>query len=645
MTRATDRVIAALETRGCRPRRGGSGWSARCPAHDDRRASLSVGEGDDGRALIHCHARCTPEAVCNALGLTLADLMPADSLPMPRRSEPSTRRNQDGRAYATLDKAIEAAYGRLGAPDCTWTYDDAAGEPVGAVVRWDADGRKTLRPLRRDADGWRPGAMREPRPLYGLPHLGDTERVFVVEGEKCADVMRSLGLTATTSAGGSSAAEKTEWSPLAGRHVVVLPDADAPGDRYAQDIARLCHAAGAASVRIVRLADYDPGLPPGGDVDDWVERRASAGDETLRAELMALADAAPEWQPPAESDTRPVVRCVATIEPEPIEWLWPGRIPLGRLALLVGRPGEGKSFLATAMAAHVSCGREWPDGAPCPRGSVLIASAEDAPADTIRPRLDAHGADVSRIHVLDGVRTDDGERLLTLRDVDAIAEALRALGDCRLLVIDPIGAYIGGRTDAHRDNEVRAVLAPIARLAEEYGVAVLVVAHRRKTAAAYADEAALGSVAFVGAARAVWHLARDPDDVARRLLLPGKCNLASTPSGLAFRVCGEPPRIVWDAEAVEMTADDVLAAEQATRRGGRPAEQHDAAAEWLRQALADGPRPAADIMAGWTDGHGGSKRTLDRAKRSVGVVAYQPRVPGPWWWRLADAAPQTAKTA
>ena len=77
MTRATDRVIAALETRGCRPRRSGSGWSARCPAHDDRRASLSVGEGDDGRALIHCHARCTPEAVCNALGLTLADLMPA----------------------------------------------------------------------------------------------------------------------------------------------------------------------------------------------------------------------------------------------------------------------------------------------------------------------------------------------------------------------------------------------------------------------------------------------------------------------------------------------------------------------------------------------------------------------------------------
>lgn len=219
------------------------------------------------------------------------------------------------------------------------------------------------------------------------------------------------------------------------------------------------------------------------------------------------------------------------VEPRDVQWLWFGRVPLGRITLLVGRPGEGKSFLTTDMAARVTTGAPWPDGSPCPSGSVILVSAEDDPADTIRPRLDAHGANVRRVYQLSVVRhvNDDGktdEVMFKLEDVAALEAALQAQPNCKLIVVDPIGSFLGSRINGDKDNEVRGVLAPVARLAEKYGPAVLVVMHYRKSAARFADDLALGSRAFTGIARVVWHLTRDSADKGRRLLLPGKNNLA-----------------------------------------------------------------------------------------------------------------------
>lgn len=358
----------------------------------------------------------------------------------------------------------------------------------------------------------------------------------------------------------------------------------------------------------------------------------------LRAKLAAIEAASPAG---------PILTCLADVEPRPVSWLWPERIPAGRITLLVGRPGEGKSFLTTDAAARVTTGTPWPDGSDCPKGSVILISAEDDPADTIRPRLDAHYADVRRVHLLSAVRwvDDDGqsERMISLADVDAIEAALERLPDCRLIVVDPIGSFLGGRTDAHRDNEVRGVLAPIAALAERHGPAVLVVAHRRKSAGSIADDLALGSRAFTGIARAVWHLTRDAENKARRLLLPGKNNLAREGDGLAFSIIGEPPRIAWEREPVAMSADDALAVEGQNREAkpGPDAEAFDAASHWLRSALAEGPRLAKDLKDEWRDGQDGSERTLKRAKKALRVEAYRPEVPGPWWWRLPsmDAKP------
>ena len=271
-----------------------SGWTACCPAHDDRHASLSISVGDDGRVLLHCHAGCDVRDVASALGLEMRDLFPE-----PERSDTKwkrmrhTTRKQSGthrrttgmndkeETFDSLGAALAALTKRFGPYSKSWNYCDASGQPVGVVVRWERsdttrDGKdgKTIRPVSRTADGrWRIGAMPEPRPLYRLPVIlaaPEGAFVFVVEGEKCADVIASLGFYTTTSAGGANAADKTDWSPLRGKHVVIVPDNDSAGERYADEVARLCREVGAASIRVLRLADYATGLPVGGDIADIV---------------------------------------------------------------------------------------------------------------------------------------------------------------------------------------------------------------------------------------------------------------------------------------------------------------------------------------------------------------------------------------
>lgn len=348
------------------------------------------------------------------------------------------------------------------------------------------------------------------------------------------------------------------------------------------------------------------------------------------------------------SERSPVVRCLASIEPTEVRWLWPHRIPLGRLTLIVGRPGEGKSFFTMELAAHVSTGSDFPDCSYCPSGSVLIVSAEDDPADTIRPRLDAAEADVSRVHILSAIQytAPDGkkaERAFTLADMPMLEAALGQLPDCRLVIIDPIGSFLGGDTDAHRDNEVRSVLGPVAELASKFNVAVVMVAHRRKSSGDFADDSVLGSRAFTGIARAVWHLSRDPDDPKRRLLLPGKNNLTAEGDGLAFRLEGQPTgRIVWENGPVAMTADDAQLAEArsaaAKRKPGPRADARQQAAQWLGEALADGPRTPTELEVD-AEKHGHKWRTVQRAAVDLDVVRHRSEFGGGMLWYLPGQQP------
>jgi len=368
----------------------------------------------------------------------------------------------------------------------------------------------------------------------------------------------------------------------------------------------------------------------------WLQRMAKHGGD-LTEIVRQLETKTARWKGGAGTAADgPVLQCVADIEPRAIPWLWRNRIALGRITLLAGRPGDGKSFAALDLAARITTETPFPDGTPCPKGSVIVVNAEDDPNDVIRPRLDALQADVRKIHLLSAVRSKGKERMVTLADIPAIEAALQRHKDCRLLIVDPLGSFLGGKMDQHRENETRAALGPIGALAMKYGPAALIVVHYGKGARSLADDLVLGSRGITGIARAVWHVTRDVENRNRRLFLPGKNNLAAEGDGLAFAITGEPPRVVWEADPISLSADDALALENDDRKPGPDATAQKAAREWLRAALAGGERLARELFSDWTD-QGGAEKTLRRAQKALNIVPYRKGYAGPSWWKLPRA--------
>jgi putative DNA primase/helicase len=497
---------------------------------------------------------------------------------------------------------------------------EASGEIVGTSVR-KPDGSKTTVP------GGKRGLILS-WPLATYAGTSARTPILVCEGASDTAAALTLGFDAVGVPMAGHCGERLA-NLLRDRHAVIVADGDEAGRRGADKIASALLGS-AASVRIIE--------PPNGAKD----LRAAVVAGVTRGQVASLAESAGAVRPPPRNG-EPVLIRMSDVQPEAVRWLWLGRLPLGRLSLLVGRPGEGKSFATTDWAARVSMGANWPDGSPCECGSVLLVSAEDDPADTIRPRLDAHGADPIRIHLLSAVnRVREGGRIteagFTLADLDPLRQAVDRIGDVRLIVVDPIGSYVGGNVDAHRDNEVREVLTPLAALAQKYGAAVVLVTHQRKAAAAHADDLVLGSRAFTGIARSVLHLLRDPEDESRRLLLPGKMNLSEPAPGLAFKIGGDPARLEWEPGTVSLSAADVLAA----GNGGGGSAQ-DEAAEWLRDVLSDGPVPVKDIQAR-AEADGFKWRTVERAKRRIDASASREGYGsgGRWMWYNSAGMPKAA---
>jgi hypothetical protein len=349
-----------------------------------------------------------------------------------------------------------------------------------------------------------------------------------------------------------------------------------------------------------------------------------------------------------------VSRCMANIEAKPIRWLWPGKIARGKVFMLAGNPGLGKSQVTVSMAAIVSTGGQWPvDRTRCERGSVIILSAEDDAADTIKPRLMAAGADLSRVHMLDAVIDVDNCGEPTMRgfnlrtDLARLGDLMNKMGDVAMVVIDPITAYLGD-TDSHKNAEVRALLAPLGELAARYGTAMVCVSHLNKGGGnSEALMRVTGSLAFVAAARGTFVVARDPDDNNRRLFLPLKNNIGKDESGLAFRIetrqaCDniETSCVSWEVEAVTVTADEALMSEE--RADNR--SELDEAVGWLRERLAGGPLSANEIKA--EAGQAGMAwATVRRAKNVLGVRPTKTRFDGGWEWALPSKVLKSVEDA
>lgn len=358
----------------------------------------------------------------------------------------------------------------------------------------------------------------------------------------------------------------------------------------------------------------------------WQDFRDALGlaPPKLRINGAAPANSAHVRNFAAAGSSRIVVN-LSDVRAERVEWLWQGRIALGKVAIIEGDPGLGKSTVTLDLAARVSRGLPMPDdtaGSLGPSG-VVILSAEDGLADTIRPRLDAAGADVSRIVALTGILAPDqvdeyGHPPSLPVDIGAI-EATAMDVTASLIIIDPLMAYLGGQVDSHRDQDVRRALAPLAAMADRIGAAVVVVRHLNKSAGASAVYRGGGSIGIIGAARTALLVGADPEDENRRILAVSKCNLAATAPALAYTLVNDLKfgcaRVEWHG-ATEHRASELLAAPATD-------EERDArgdAIQFLENVLGNGPLGAAEVRA-LARKQGIADRTLDRAKKDAGVVS------------------------
>lgn len=325
------------------------------------------------------------------------------------------------------------------------------------------------------------------------------------------------------------------------------------------------------------------------------------------------------------------------VEPKEVKWLWPGRIPLGKLTLLAGDPGLGKSYMALDIAARVSTGSPWPDEGEVCQGNVLIISAEDDLADTIRPRLDLLCADSKKIFAIEPLVTildeKDTEAPFSLTEHITQLEETIVDYEATLLILDPILAFTGSRTDTHKSADVRAALAPLAKLAMNTECSILAVMHlNKKSTESNSIYRITGSLDFAAAARSVLMVRKYPDDHEGRVLTSAKSNLSASPSALRYRVTEEG--FDWIGE-VDIDADSVL--NTATNDGevaGALAEAED----YLRDILADGPMAAQEIME-IANQEGITIRTLKRAKKKLQIKAERlgkegERGGGHWCWAL-----------
>jgi hypothetical protein len=354
------------------------------------------------------------------------------------------------------------------------------------------------------------------------------------------------------------------------------------------------------------------------------------------------------------------------IEPKPIHWLWPNRIARGKLNMIAGNPGRGKSQITTSIAAIVTTGNHWPvTRERCEIGSVLILSAEDDGADTIVPRLQAAEADRERVHILTAVcagYTGEGKRrhrIFSLeQDLENLSRKLEELSDVTVLIVDPITAYLGRNTDSHKNSDVRALLAPLADLAAQHDIATILVTHLNKTIGRQALMRVTESIAFVATPRCNWLVEDDPnnqspDKPRRRLFLPLKINIAADITGLAYRVESvtlssaagqiDTSRVSWESEPVTVTADEAVRSDDFRKSCGL--RKIDDAKKSLKKVLAAGPVLATEVFE-WAEAAGFSAATVRRAREEIGVVSEkQPEFQGRWTWALPSNMLKDTKDA
>lgn len=337
------------------------------------------------------------------------------------------------------------------------------------------------------------------------------------------------------------------------------------------------------------------------------------------------------------------LRTLNTIRPQPVHWLWPYHLPLGKLVILDGDPGLGKSLLSLDLAARLSTGRPFPnEPEPAPIATSIIASPEDGDADTIRPRMDSLGAKLEHIHFLEA-KTE--KEFLRLPSRIRILQSALSRSHAKLVVLDPFTAFLDNSVIDGSDRAIRAALRPLSRLAAHHNCAVLLIRHLNKTGSAQPLYRGLGSIGLLGVCRAAWLVARDPDQVGRRILAMVKNNLAPPQPSLAFEILNDAGglKISWLGTS-SLSAFDILTASRAA-----PDTSLRRAQDFLSDILRNGALTTEEIWKAAAKGRH-AQRTLYRARLSLKIRAEEVTLDGrrlTYWLlenqKLPDTIPEESR--
>src|ERR1700677_2079860 len=353
--------------------------------------------------------------------------------------------------------------------------------------------------------------------------------------------------------------------------------------------------------------------------------------------------AAPDAKPTSKIN----LKRASSIAPEILNWLWPDRIPLGKLTMFAGHPGVGKGMATMYIAACATKGEGWYDkkntNAPV---EVIIVSSEDAAGDTLLPRLIGAGADMDKVMILDSVSVPTkGDKVFTLdTDIPAMREALEANPDVKVIIIDPIMNHLGV-LKGNSEQEVRTAMSPLAKLAETYGVAIILVTHFNKSTNSESIQRLGGAMAMVGSVRMAWAFGEDKED-GQMKMTPLKANISKNKGGLIYHVV--PTKVFVNGqdsdqgklEWLGVTHSSVDSAIKFKSKDEKP-HAWQLAMTWLAEHLADGEKhPAIEVQtsaeyAGFKEG------TLETASKKLGVKKTREEIPGPWFWSLPKGNDET----
>lgn len=308
---------------------------------------------------------------------------------------------------------------------------------------------------------------------------------------------------------------------------------------------------------------------------------------------------------------------MSEIAREEVKWLWHPYIPQGKVTIIQGDPGEGKTTLVLALVAMLTRGEPLPEcEAAAEPMNVIYQTAEDGLADTIKPRLESVGADCTRVLVI-----DESERELTLLD-ERLERAIRETG-AQLAVLDPIQAYVGG-IDMHRANEVRPIFKRLCQMAERTGCAIVLIGHMNKAQGAKSNYRGLGSIDFQAAARSVLVVGRLRDEPTIRIVAHCKSSLAPEGKSIAFELNPESG-FQWKGSC-DTSVDELLS-------GGGGVKTKTIQMEEELRLLLQGPVAAEEVQAR-AEEMGVSLRTLMIAKKNLGVLSE--KIGDRWFWKLSS---------